>query len=233
MIPHEFAATPLFGLTLTLGAYALALAIHARIRSLHPLLLTCIFVMGLLLLTHVAPADYKIGGDFIAFFLGPATVALAVPLYKHAATLRRHAAQIFFTILAGSVTGFLSAGAVALSFHAAREVVLSVLTKSVTAPISIEITRALHGKPELAAAITVCTGLFGAVVGPPLLHALRFRKHSAIGLAVGVASHGIGTSSVLRHSELQGTYAGLAMALNGILTAAILTPAAPLIQRFL
>jgi predicted murein hydrolase (TIGR00659 family) len=233
MIPHAFAASPLFGITITLVAYALALAVHARLRWLHPLLLTCVLVMSLLLVTHIAPADYKIGGDIIAFFLGPATVALAVPLYKHRLTLARHALQIAVAIVAGCVTGILSAGAVAVAFHATRDVLLSILSKSATTPISIEITRALGGKPELAAAITVCTGLFGAVAGPPLLHALGFRKHSSIGLAVGTCSHGIGTSSVLRHSELQGTYAGLAMALNGILTAAILTPAAPLIQRLL
>jgi len=224
---------PLFGLTLTLGAYALALVIHRKFRFLHPLLVTCLLVMGFLLATRVPIEDYQVGGKFIEFFLGPAIVALAVPLYKHAATLRRHAVQIFLTVFSGGIIGILSAAAIAVMFRATRDVVISALAKCSSTPIAIEITRELQGNANLAAIIAVLSGLTGAVLGPPMLRVLRIRKHSAIGLAVGVASHGIGTSSVLRHSELQGTYAGLAMALNGILTAALLTPAAPLIQRLL
>ena len=187
--------------------------------------------MAFLVFTRTDVAAYNFGGDIIAFFLGPATVALAVPLYKHRHTLAQHALQIAVTIFAGCIAGIASAALVAIAFHASRIVVLSVLSKCATTPITIEITKALAGLPALAAAVTVCSGLLGAVVGPPLLHAIGIHRNSAIGLAIGTSSHGIGTSSVIRHSELQGTYSGLAMALNGILTAALLTPLAPMIQR--
>ncbi|MCL2646931.1 MAG: LrgB family protein [Phycisphaerales bacterium] len=229
----QLTAEPLFGLTLTLTAYALALAIHHKFRFLHPLLVTCLLVMAFLLVARVPIDDYQTGGKFLEFFLGPATVALAVPLYRHAAVLRRHAVQIALTILTGSLIGIFSAAVIALLFHATRDVILSVLAKCCTTPIAIEVTRELHGNESLAASIVVLSGLTGALLGPPLLRLLHIRKHSAIGLAIGAASHGIGTSSLLRHNELQGTYAGLAMALNGILTAALLTPAAHLIQKLL
>jgi len=189
--------------------------------------------MSFLLATKIPVPDYQIGGELIQVFLGPAIVALAVPLYKHTGTLCRHASQIFVTILAGSLIGILSAAAVAALFGATSDIILASLAKCSSTPIAIEITRELQGHESLAATIAVLSGLTGAVLGPPMLRLLRFRKHAAIGLAIGTASHGIGTSSVMRHSELQGTYAGLAMALNGILTAAILTPAAPLIQKLL
>jgi predicted murein hydrolase (TIGR00659 family) len=235
---NQLTALRLFGITSTILAYMFALYVHRRIRWLHPLLVTCgLLIAMLLILPHtLAPMnvdDYKVGGDVITFFLGPATVALAVPLYKHRLTLRRHALQIAVSIVVGGITGILSAAAIAIAFHASHEILRSVLSKSATTPISVEITKALGGHREIAAALTVCSGLVGAVLGPPLLRLLRLRKNSAIGLAIGTSSHGIGTSSVLRHSELQGTYAALALALNGILTATLLTPLAPFIQRLL
>ena len=111
--------------------------------------------------------------------------------------------------------------------------IFSVMSKSVTTPIAVEITRALGGRPEITAALTVCSGLLGAVVGVPLLRTLGMKKASAVGLAIGTSSHGIGTSSLLRGPELPATYSALALALNGIFIAAVLTPLAPTIARLL
>jgi predicted murein hydrolase (TIGR00659 family) len=227
-----------FGVVTTLAAYALALRVHRKAAWLHPLLLTCLMLMAMLLLlpcvrVPLTVEDYRRGGDLIVFFLGPSTVALAVPLYKHRRTLGRHAAQIGVSIVAGGLVGIISAAAIAIALHATKAIVLSVMSKSVTTPIAVEITSALGGKPELTAAIVVCAGLLGAVVGVPVLKAIGLKNNAAIGLGMGTASHGIGTSSVLRTSELQGTYAGLAMALNGIFTATLLTPLAPWIARLL
>lgn len=233
MVPHTLTETPLFGLTATLAAYAIALALHRRHRSLHPLLVTCILLAGLLLGLRVPLPDYRIGADLLTLLLGPATVALAVPLYKHASAILRSAAAIGASLAAGCATGILSALAFALALHASRTVTLSVLSKSATTPISTEITRLLGGSPEIAATVTVLSGLAGALLAPTFLRACGLKSYFSVGLALGVSSHGIGTASALGRSELEGTYAGLAMALNGILTAVILSPLAPVIQRLL
>jgi putative effector of murein hydrolase len=223
----------MFGLTLTVVVYAMSLAIQRRVRWLHPLLVTCAVIMVLLTVTKIPLADYRAGGQMITIFLGPATVALAVPLYKHRAALRRHAIGIAITVCAGCLIGIASAFACAWLLGGSTLAVISVLPKSVTTPISMEVSRALAGSPELTAAITLGSGLVGAVIGIPLLRATRLLKPSAGGLAMGISSHGVGTASILPISELHGTYAALGMALNGLLTATILTPLAPWIHRLL
>jgi predicted murein hydrolase (TIGR00659 family) len=233
MVPHSLTGTPLFGLAVTLGAYAIALGVHRRHRSVHPLFVTCVLLVALLLGLRVPLPDYRIGADLLTLFLGPATVALAVPLYKHAPAIRECAGAIAIALAAGCFTGILSALGCALALRASRTITLSVISKSATTPITMEIARALGGSPEIAATVAVLSGLTGALLAPAVLRACGVKSRFAMGLALGVSSHGIGTASALGRSELEGTYSGLAMALNGILTAAILTPLAPIIQRLL
>lgn len=233
MLPHDITANPLFGLTLTIFVYALSLALQRRVHWLHPLLVTCAIVMTFLVVAKVPLDDYQVGGRMISTLLGPATVALAVPLYKHRAALRQHAIGICVTVGIGCIVGILTAFACAWALGGSPVVLISVLPKSATTPISMEISRALAGSPELTAAVTLCSGLVGAVVGIPLLTACNLIRPSNGGLAMGTSSHGIGTASILRRSELHGTYSALGMAMNGLATAIVLTPAAPWIHRLI
>lgn len=220
----DLAADPLFGVTTTVATYVASQALHRRLRWLHPLLPTCGALIALLLLAHIPYASYKRGGDLVVFFLGPATVALGVPLYKQSRRIRGHVLALLAAITAGSVAGMASAGALVWLFHGSRTLMLSMLPKSVTTPISMQVSELLHGEPNLTAVFTVIAGLIGSVIGPALLRRVGIRSDLAIGAAMGTSSHGIGTARAIRDSELQGGVAGLAMAVAGIVTSLLAIP---------
>ncbi|HWE94568.1 MAG TPA: LrgB family protein [Tepidisphaeraceae bacterium] len=224
MTAAEIYSNPLFGVTTTIAAYVASQALHRRWPRLHPLLPTCGVLIAMLLLARIPYASYKHGGDLITFFLGPATVALGVPLYKQSQKIRGHVIALLTAILAGSVSGILSAALFVRAFHGSRSLLLSMIPKSVTTPISMEISRLIGGEPDLTAVFTVIAGLIGSVIGPRLLRRLGVRNDLAIGAAMGTSSHGIGTARVIRESELQGGVAGLAMAMAGIFTSLLAIP---------
>ena len=216
--------SPIFGVGLTVLVYALASALHRRWRWVHPLLITCGALILLLRGARIPYADYRAGGDVIAFFLGPATIALGVPFYKQSRRIGRHVLPIVVSVTAGSAAGIASAWALVKLSGGSDNVVRSMLPKSVTTPISIELSRQLGGTPELSAVFTVLAGLIGSVVGPMTLRAVGVRRDIPIGLAMGTSAHGIGTARVIQESELQGGSSGFAMALAGIVTALLSIP---------
>ncbi len=218
MTAGEAYRNPVFGVAVTVAAYVASQALHRRFRWLHPLLPTCASLIVLLLVARIPYESYNAGGGLVAFFLQPATVALGVPLYKQAGRIRGRVAAIVIAIAAGSVAGMASAALLVWAFGGSRPLVLSMIPKSVTTPISMEVSRAIGGEPSLTAVFTVLAGLVGSVVGPAVLRRLGVRDDLAIGAAMGTSSHGIGTARVIRESELQGGVSGLAMALAGIFT---------------
>ena len=159
-----------------------------------------------------------------ALLLGPATVALAVPLYRNAATVHRVLLPMAAAPLASPVTAVLSAAAIAVALGGSPQTVISLAPESVTTPIAMGIAGRLGGIPSLTAVLVILAGITGAVIGTPLLDLLRRRDWRARGLAVGVAAHGIGTARAFQVNELAGTFAGIGMALNGVLTAALVPP---------
>jgi len=215
---------PLFGVTVTVLAYVVALKLHGRRKALHPLFVCSGGIILLLLLTGIPYESYKVGGDFIAFLLGPATVALGVPLYKQRAYIRKYFAAILSGVTVGSVVGIASAGALVWLMGGTRELIVTMMPKSVTSPISLEIVRQAGGMPELGAVFTVLTGLLGSMIGPELLRLLRMRGDVPIGVAIGTSAHGIGTARIIRESELQGGIGGVSMALAGIVTSLLFIP---------
>jgi len=224
MAPADRYAEPLFGIAITVLAYGAARGVHRRWSWAHPLFFTCLAVVVVLKLTHVSFASYQVGGSALQFFLSPATIALAVPLYKQWGKVRKHAGAVVTAIVAGAAGGMASAGALVRLLGGSRITLLSMVPKSVTTPISMEVARQLGGVPELAAAFTVCAGLIGSVIGPALLRRAGVRGDLAIGAAMGTSSHGIGTARVIQDSELQGGVSGLAMALAGIVTSLLAIP---------
>jgi predicted murein hydrolase (TIGR00659 family) len=215
-------ATPLLGLTVTLLAYQAAFWLYAK-SGLHPLAnpvaLSVAMLVALLLATDTPYATYFEGAQFVHFLLGPATVALAVPLYANLDKLRRNLLPLGGALLAGSVTAVASALAIGWALGASRETLLSLAPKSVTTPIAMGIAEKLGGLPSLTAVLVVCTGILGAVLARGTLNLLRIEDHAVRGFAVGVAAHGIGTARAFQVSETMGAFAGLAMGLNGLATA--------------
>lgn len=217
-------SSPIFGVGITVLIYSLALALHRKWRWMHPLLITCGVLIVLLRATHIPYAAYNHGGEIISFFLGPATIALGVPFYKQSRRIGRHVLPIVVSVTIGAAVGIVSAWTLVKLAGGSNEVARSMLPKSVTTPISIELSRQLGGTPELSAVFTVLAGLIGSVVGPMILRACGVRRDIPIGLAMGTSAHGIGTARVVQESELQGGTAGFAMALAGIVTALLSIP---------
>lgn len=217
-------ASPLLGLTLTLCAYLFAQWIHARsgFSSLaNPVAIAIAIVAAVLLASGMSYQRYFAGAQFVHFLLGPATVALAVPLARQVPRLRRNLLPLAAALLCGCVTAIVSAVGVAALLGASPELARSIAPKSATTPIAMAVAERLGGVPALTAVLVIGTGIFGAVTGRFLFDALGVRSHAARGLALGVAAHGIGTARAFQVSAEMGAYAGLGMGLNGVLTALI------------
>lgn len=218
-------ASPLLGLTMTLVAYQAAYWIYQRAGFnplLNPVLLAIVMLVGALTLTDTAYAVYFDGAKFVHFLLGPATVALAVPLYLQFDRLKMLALPLACALLAGSVTAIISAVGIAWLLGAADATLLSVAPKSVTAPIAMGIAEKIGGIPSLTAVMVIMTGVSGAMMAKYVLDALRITDHGVRGFAVGVAAHGIGTARAFQISEQAGAFAGLGMGLNGLATAILM-----------
>lgn len=216
--------TPLLWLTATLLAFAIGDAVSQRLGR-HPLANPVMIAAALLILvltaTGTAYPTYFEGAQFVHFLLGPATVALGLPLWRNRAAVRRSFLPMVAALVAGSLTAITSAVGIAWALGAPGEILASLAAKSVTAPIAMALTQTLGGIPALAAVLVVLTGILGSVMVTPLMNALGIRDFAARGFAVGIASHGIGTARAFQVSEEAGTFAGIAMGLNGALTALV------------
>jgi predicted murein hydrolase (TIGR00659 family) len=215
---------PLLWLTATLAAYAVgdALSLRAnRAPVVNPVLIAVAILGSVLFATGTSYATYFAGAQFVHFLLGPATVALAVPLWDNRTRLRRAALPIAAGLLAGSVTAVASALWIASSLGVGGATLASLAPKSATAPVAIGIAENIGGLPTLTAVLVILTGIIGAVVATSLLNLLGLKDWRARGFAVGVAAHGIGTARAFHVHPTAGAFAGLGMGLNAVLTALI------------
>ncbi len=223
------AAHPLGAVVATLAAYAAAEALWraaGRADLANPTLLAIAAIAGGLWLTGTPYAAYFEGAQFVHVLLGPATVALAVPLWRSAGAIRRAAAPVLGALAVGSAVASASAVALAAAFGASATLQATLAAKSVTTPVAMALSDRLGGLPALTAALVIVTGVVGALVGGGLFAALRLRDQRAQGFAMGVACHGIGLAWALRRSPEAGAFASLGMALNALLTALALPLAA-------
>lgn len=231
LIWSYLAREPLLWLTLTLVAYSLgdaASRASGRQPLVNPVLIAVILLAAVLFATGTDYPTYFEGAQFVHFMLGPATVALAAPLYANLAHVRRAVLPMAAALLAGSLTAVISALLVIRAFGIDGPVLASLAAKSTTAPVAIGISEKLGGLPTLTAVLVLLTGIVGAVVATPLLNLLRLKDWRARGFAVGVAAHGIGTARAFQVNETAGAFAGIGMGLNAVLTALV----APLVLRW-
>jgi predicted murein hydrolase (TIGR00659 family) len=216
--------SPLLWLTVTLAAWVAADWLAQR-SGRHPLVNPVLIAVTLVaLLLKATGTDYTVyfdGAQFVHFLLGPATVALAVPLYRNRLLVRRTLVPIAAALAVGSVTAVVSAMGIAALFGLPRAVLVSLAPKSVTAAVAMAVSEKLGGEPALTAVLVIATGIIGAVMVTPLMNALRIRNYAARGFAVGLASHGIGTARAFSVHPVAGVFAGLAMGLNAVVTAVV------------
>ncbi|WP_378941874.1 LrgB family protein [Paracoccus sp. R86501] len=230
LIWSYLAQGPLVWLTATLVAYLIGDACFRaanRKSWANPVLVAVILLALLLIGTGTDYATYFEGAQFVHFMLGPATVALGLPLYDNLPRVRKAALPMLAGLLAGSITAVVSALLIARAFGITGSVLASLAPKSTTAPVAIGIAERIGGQPTLTAALVLLTGIFGAIIVTPLLNAMRIRDWRARGFAIGVAAHGIGTARAFQVNQTAGAFSGIGMGLNAVLTAII----APLALR--
>ncbi|MFB9329356.1 LrgB family protein [Paenibacillus aurantiacus] len=221
---HELWAKPVFGVALTIGIFELSYYMSGKYRRIHPLLLCSALLIAILSLLDIPYEDYNNGGQWITFLLGPATVALALPLYRNWQRIMAEWKMLLFGVVFGAVVSLAANAGIVFLLGGDRALAAAMMPKSATTPIAIELVRLYGGVPELGAVFTVLTGLFGSLVGVSFLRLIGIRGDKAIGLAVGTAAHGIGTAKVMRDSETQGAYSGLAMGLMGVVLTLLSVP---------
>ena len=217
---------PALHIALTFLVYAAASALFRRFKVavFHPVLVTILTLIVLLRVLGIDYETYNRGGRFISVFLGPAVVALGLPLYQQWDAVRKNARAVASSMVFGSVVGVVAAVVPLIQFGVPHEVIVSVAPKSVTTPIAMAITAGLGGNESLSAGVVVVTGLIGAVIGPPILKLIGIGQATAFGLAMGAGAHGIGTARALEWGPVHGAAAGLAICLNGIMTALVTPP---------
>ncbi|MBV8912233.1 MAG: LrgB family protein [Acetobacteraceae bacterium] len=224
------AQEPLAALTATLLAWLFALKLQA-LANRHPLANPVLIAVSLLaaglLLTGIDYRAYFAGAQFVHFLLGPATVALAIPLYTQWRLVRRSFAAVALTVVLGGLFAAAAGVVLAILFGAAPPVIASLAPKSVTTPVAMGVAERLGGLPSLTAAVVICSGIVGASLGPLVLTCCRVSDWRARGLAIGTVSHGIGTARALQVNVTAGAFSGLAMGLNALATAVLL----PLLWR--
>lgn len=217
-----FAAQPLLWIVLTILAFIFSRWLNRKLGGLslfHPVLISMGLLIGLLLLTGTDYDTYFEGAQFIHFLLGPATVALAVPLYDYSDRIRRIWLPLLIATLSGALVAIVSATGIAWLLGGEPRVILTLAPKSVTSPIAIGIVEKIGGYPSMAAGLVLITGILGCVMAPWIFRLLRIDNDIARGFTLGLAAHGLGTAYGFGLSSLVGAFAGLAMGVTGLVTA--------------
>lgn len=222
---------PLFGVAITLAAFQLSYAAYEKTRwvFLQPVLVSMLLVIGVLLACGLAYEEYRASAQLLTVMLGPATVALAVPLYLNLRRIRELFGPIMITLLVGGTTATALGMALAWGFGTDRMILMTLAPKSVTSPIAMLVAEQIGGIVALAAVFVMITGILGAIFGPELLRLCGVQHPAARGMALGLTSHAVGTAQALQESDECGAFAALAMSLMGLLTAVLLPLAVSLL----
>jgi predicted murein hydrolase (TIGR00659 family) len=222
---REVVESPLLLVLLTLLGYRAGQLLRDRTGG-HPLaqpVLTAIVVTAAVITAlDVDYATYARGSELISFWLGPATVALAVPLHRQVRRLRGVAVPMLVAIPLGACVSIASAYLLVTALGGGEELALTLAPKAATTPVSIALSEQVGGIPALTAVFTILAGILGAIAGPAVLTWARVRDPRARGLAMGASSHGVGTSRALTEDETEGAFSGLSMGLSALATSVLL-----------
>lgn len=217
---NQLINSPLFGIILSLLAFEIGILLYRKFKSpiFNPLLIASLIIIGVLVTFKIDYSTFDLGGKFINMFLGPSTVVLAVPLYKQIKLFKKHATPISIGILIGSSLGI---GSIILMSHLIgldATLTKSLLAKSVTTPIGMEISRSLGGIVPVTVLSIIITGIFGAIVGPTLCKIVGITDDLAVGVCLGTSAHALGTSTALELGETHGAMSSLSIGVAGLMT---------------
>lgn len=206
------------GLTISIFLLMKKLNSHFPHPMLVPVFTTTTILVCLFLVTNTSYSTYMSGAKWINELLGPAIVAFAIPLYDHRDTLKKNAVTILFSVFVGSIAGMISGIGLAIISHVNKELVFSLAPKSITTPIAMEISEIVGGTPALAAVYVMVAGISGAMFGPYLMKVLKVKHPISKGIAIGTASHAIGTSRAMEMGNVEGAISSIAMTISAIMT---------------
>lgn len=217
---NNIVSSPVFGVLISLIAYEIGALINKKLKCsiFNPLLIAIIIVIALLTSLKVEYSDYNNGGQIISFFLAPATVALALPLYKKFSLFKENALPILAGILCGAISGIVCIIALSRLFNLSDELITSLIPKSITTPIGMELARLLGGIPSIAVVAIIITGILGSIAGPFLNDKFKINDNVAMGIAMGNASHAVGTAKAMEIGETEGAMSSLTIVIAGIVT---------------
>ena len=226
--------SPLLWLTVTLLVYASTDALSlttGRHPFANPVFHAMWIIAAFLLLTGTSYTTYFGGAQFVHFLLGPATVALAVPLYENRKIVAAAIVPMLVALVIGCATAIVSVVLLANAFGLPRDIVLALAPKSVTAAVAMGISDSLGADASLTAVAVILTGIMGAIIVTPLMNRMGITDYRARGFAVGLASHGIGTARAFQVDAVAGVFAGIAMSLNALVTSLLVPLAVTLLLR--
>jgi predicted murein hydrolase (TIGR00659 family) len=217
--------TPFFGVLICIIAFEIGLFINKKTKNviLNPLLISISLIILLLLKFNISLETFNKGGSLISFFLTPATVILAVPLYKKFNIFKANALPIIIGITVGSFSVILSVVMLSKLFGLQDSILRSLMPKSITTPIGIEVSKQICGIPSITTTAIIITGIVGAIFGPTICKIFKIKDEVAVGIAMGTAAHAIGTSKAIEMGEVQGAMSGIAIGIAGLITV-ILVP---------
>ncbi|MGH1461394.1 MAG: LrgB family protein [Neptuniibacter sp.] len=222
---NYFSTLPVFWLVITLAVYLVAVWLNkkaARTPFLHPVLVSLALIISMLQLLGANYQVYMEGGKYIHFLLGPAVVALAVPLYDHLATVKKLFIPLVLGSLVGAVVAAMSVILLGVWLGFDDVILLSLAPKSVTSPIAIAVAEKIGGFPSLAAGLVLITGAMGCLSAPLIYRVLKITDPSTKGFVLGVGAHAMGTAFAFEYGMVAGAFGGLAMGMTGTITAFIL-----------
>ena len=210
----------MFGIILTIIAFEIGVTIRNKWRNplLNPILIATILIIGFLTITEISYDTYKVGGDYISFFLGPVTVLLAVPLYRHIQALKNAWLPILAGIVVGSTVSIVCVIACAKIFGISKTLMLSLIPKSITIPMGSVVSEQIGGIPSITIVSIVITGITGAVTAPLVCRFFRIKNPVAQGVAIGTSSHALGTTKAMEIGEVQGAMSSLSIGVAGVVT---------------
>nr|WP_300003154.1 LrgB family protein [Tissierella sp.] len=216
----EYVNTPLFGISLTIIVFSISNLIYKKIKNplLNPIAISMIFIIWFLKYFNISIESYETGGSFVSFFLGPATIALAIPIYNKLDLLKKNLLTTLIGITAGSLAGILSITIMSKLFGINDLMMLSLIPKSTTSAIAMDLSQQIKGNPSITIAFVIATGIMGNILGPSILKIFNIKNKRAKGIALGTASHVVGTAKAMELGQVEGAMSSLAIGIAGIIT---------------